>query len=65
MHICCRDLEGSFKWMLYGDDDTFFFVDAVLEAVGGLDPEMPYFLTGKLPIQQMPGITKVCHRIDS
>ncbi len=32
----------------YGDDDTFFFVDAALEMLQHLDPEMPYFLTGKL-----------------
>ena len=32
--------------MLYGDDDTFFFVDAAMNIVKGLDPDMPYFLTG-------------------
>lgn len=42
----CRDLGETFKWLLYGDDDTFFFTDAVLKAVDGLDPHMPYFLTG-------------------
>ena len=31
---------------MYGDDDTFFFIDAVLKTVEKLDPEMPYFLTG-------------------
>ena len=31
---------------MYGDDDTFFFTDAVLKSLEGLDPEMPYFLTG-------------------
>lgn len=32
--------------MLYGDDDTFFFMDAVASVVKDLDPEMPYFLSG-------------------
>ena len=32
--------------MAYGDDDTFFFLDAVLDVLGGLDPAVPYFLTG-------------------
>ena len=29
-----------------GDDDTIFFVDAAMELVKDLDPDMPYFLTG-------------------
>lgn len=33
--------------MLYGDDDTFFFMDAVANIVKDLDPDMPYFLTGE------------------
>ena len=33
---------------LTGDDDTIFFVDAAMDLVKDLDPEMPYFLTGML-----------------
>ncbi|KAK9836092.1 hypothetical protein WJX81_000611 [Elliptochloris bilobata] len=39
---------GAYKWLLYGDDDTFFFTDAMLGVLGGLDPDMPYFLTDHL-----------------
>ncbi len=45
----CREFGDTFKWLMYGDDDTFFFLDAVLEVVKGLDPNMPYFLTGQYP----------------
>jgi len=31
---------------LYGDDDTFFFVDGILELLQDFDPELPYFITG-------------------
>ena len=31
-----------------GDDDTIFFVDAAMDLVKDLDPEMPYFLTGMI-----------------
>ena len=38
----------SYKWILYGDDDTFFAVDNVLKLVDGLDHNMPYLLTDSL-----------------
>ena len=47
----CRLLkEGghSFKWLLYGDDDTYFSTHAALQSLQHLDPEMPYFITGRL-----------------
>jgi len=31
---------------MYGDDDTFFFVDGVLELLQDFDPSLPYFITG-------------------
>lgn len=34
--------------MLYGDDDTVFFIDNTLEMLEGLDHDMPYFLTDNL-----------------
>ena len=37
---------GSFKWMLFGDDDTIFFVDSVLEFLQDFDPNLPYFISG-------------------
>lgn len=37
----------SYKWMLYGDDDTVFYLDNVLRMLEALelDPAMPYFIT--------------------
>lgn len=37
----------GYKWMLYGDDDTMWFVGGVLDVLKDLDPEMPYIITGK------------------
>ena len=34
--------------MLYGDDDTVFFIDNALDMLEGLDHNMPYFLTDHL-----------------
>ena len=36
----------TYKWMLYGDDDTMFFVEGVQDLVKDLDPDLPYFVTG-------------------
>lgn len=38
---------GGFKWLLYGDDDVAFFWPGLLQALEGLDPEDPYFITGE------------------
>lgn len=35
----------SFSWILYGDDDTFFNVDAALRMVNALNHTQPYLLT--------------------
>lgn len=35
----------SYKWMLYGDDDTVFYVDNVVRMLAPLDHTMPYFIT--------------------
>ncbi|DBA83524.1 TPA: hypothetical protein ACH3X2_006448 [Trebouxia sp. C0005] len=35
----------SYKWMLYGDDDTVFYLDNVLRMLEPLDHTMPYFIT--------------------
>ena len=36
---------NSYKWMLYGDDDTVFYLDNVLRMLQPLDHTMPYFIT--------------------
>ena len=38
----------SYKWILYGDDDTLFAVENVLRVLEGLDHNMPYLLTDSL-----------------
>ena len=43
-----RELGDTFKWMFYGDDDTFYVVDPALKLLQGLDHNMPYFLTGAI-----------------
>ena len=47
-----RQLGDSFKWLFYTDDDTMFFLDAAINVVKDLDPDMPYFLTG-FPLLQL------------
>ena len=32
--------------MLYGDDDTLWFMGGVLDLLKDLDPQMPYVITG-------------------
>lgn len=39
-------LGDTYKWMLYGDDDTLFFVDGILDMLKDFDPDMPYFISG-------------------
>ncbi|KAK9785869.1 hypothetical protein WJX73_002692 [Symbiochloris irregularis] len=38
----------SYKWLLYGDDDTVFFIDNVIKVLGDLDYAQPYFLSDAL-----------------
>ena len=47
--IAHKQLGDSYKWLLYGDDDTVWFMDGVLRFLEDLDPEMPYFISG-LPL---------------
>ncbi|KAK9803696.1 hypothetical protein WJX73_002056 [Symbiochloris irregularis] len=35
----------SYKWLMYGDDDTLFFPHALKRTLQNLDPNIPYFLT--------------------
>lgn len=39
-------LGDSYKWMLYGDDDTQFFLDGALRLAKDFDPDLPWFITG-------------------
>ena len=67
MHVCghragitpflAAHLQGydNFKWMLYGDDDTVFFIDNALDMLAGLDHDMPYFLSDHLWFQDQLG----------
>ncbi len=45
-HEWLASTSGSYKWMLYGDDDTVWFLPGVMKVVEGLDPELPWLLTG-------------------
>ncbi len=55
-----RDLNDTFKWLFYGDDDTVFFLEGAMNVVKYLDPNMPYFLTG-LPLHQHVVIFRKWH----
>ena len=39
----------TYKWLLYGDDDTMWFIEGVLKLAQTLDHELPYFITGAAP----------------
>ena len=41
-----QEYEGDYEWMLYGHDDTFFFVDGALDLLQDFDPSVPYIITG-------------------
>lgn len=42
----------SYKWMLFGEDDTVFFVDNTLKLLGHLDADLPYVLTDNIHYPQ-------------
>ena len=48
---------NNFKYVLYGDDDTVFFPENVLDLVNGLDHEMPYFMTDCIWFPEKEGNT--------
>lgn len=58
----------SFKWVLYGDDDTVFFVDGALDALDNLDYKMPYLLSDDVWFVEDDGKTSAlscvnCHLV--
>lgn len=44
--IAHKQIGDNYKWLLYGDDDTVWFMDGVLRFLEDLDPDMPYFISG-------------------
>jgi hypothetical protein len=40
----CSD-DSTWKWMLYGDDDIYWFVDNLFPALEELDPDIAYYVT--------------------
>jgi len=41
-----QEYQRNYEWMLYGHDDTFFFVDGALDLLQDFDPSLPYIITG-------------------
>ena len=41
-------LGKDYKWLLYGDDDTMFFLDNLVEMLRFFDPQLPYFISDNL-----------------
>ncbi len=39
---------SGYKWLLFGGADTAFFPEAVLQALEGFDPKIPYIITDNL-----------------
>ena len=57
--FACRHFGDTYKWLLYGDDDTAFFLDAAINVLQHLDPDLPYFLTGEGAMRWAPGCEAV------
>ena len=45
-----RVLQGRYKWLIYGDDDSIHFPEGIARALEAqqLDANMPYFVSGGL-----------------
>ena len=39
--VCLQMYAGNYSWLLYGDDDTVFFIDSVSELLQDFDPSLP------------------------
>ena len=48
LQTSCRVLNGSYKWFIWGRDDTAFFPEGVTRALEThpLDARLPYFVSG-------------------
>ena len=49
----------SYKWLLYGDDDTIWFMESVMNLLQDFDPDLPYFITGATSSRLMHGAKAV------
>ena len=54
---------GSYKWMLYGDDDTVFYLDNLLRMLETLDHTMPYYITDHIWFMKSltEGVLRSCY----
>ena len=59
----CQALGDTYKWMLYGDDDTLFFVDAVLDLLQLFDPELPYAISDNIWFEANSALVRGCPQI--
>ena len=50
---------ATYKRVLYGDDDTIFFIDTILRLLHDFDEQLPYFITGAYTVNQ-PYVEKQC-----
>lgn len=46
--LAAKVFKGTFKWILYGDDDTLWVVDNLLRYLATLDHDVPYMLSDAL-----------------
>lgn len=52
----------DYEWMLYGDDDTMWFMSALLDLLRDYDSELPYFISGAVSVHPMPGVPYMMHQ---
>lgn len=45
----------SYKWLLYGDDDTVWFMESVIKLLEDFDSDLPYFITDHMWWASSPG----------
>lgn len=50
----------DYKWLLYGDDDTMWFLSAVLDLLRDYDADLPYFISGQQQ-DRLPGFERLVH----
>ena len=60
MAPACRQYGNTYKWLFYGDDDTVFFLDAAVNVLQHLDPDLPFFLTGEALFRWAWGVKPRC-----
>lgn len=55
-HKLLQEQREGYKWLFLSPIDTVFFVGGAQRAVEGLDPNMPYMLSGMLAIAICPSL---------